>query len=160
MVLQGNLEEVALPDLLQVYCSGRQVARLTVNYSDAPDALFYVDSGDLVDAQFGQQSGVEAVWAALEKEAGSFRVEMGVKAPHRTINQHWSVVVMEGMKHADETRVKRQSSASMQVRPLRAVTAPRLPTVKARPAIPDGTRRSALIAGIAAAILAAGGGLR
>ena len=160
MVLQGNLEEVALPDLLQVYCSGRQVARLTVNYSDAPDALFYVDSGDLVDAQFGNRSGVEAVWAALEKEAGSFRVEMGVKAPHRTIDRHWSVVVMEGMKHADETRAKRQAPpAPAPVRPLRAVAAPRLPAVGARPAAPAGARRAALVGGVAAAVLVVGGGL-
>jgi branched-chain amino acid transport system substrate-binding protein len=160
MVLQGNLEEVALPDLLQVYCSGRQVARLTVNYSDAPDALFYVESGDLVDAQFGNRSGVEAVWAALEKEAGAFRVEMGVKAPHRTIDQHWSVVVMEGMKHADETRAKRRAPpAPAPVRPLRAVTAPRLPAVGARPAASVGARRAALIGGVAAAVLVAGGGL-
>ena len=160
MVLQGNLEEVALPDLLQVYCSGHQIARLTVNYSDAPDALFYVDSGDLVDAQFGNRSGVEAVWAALEKEAGAFRVEMGVKAPHRTINQHWSGVVMEGMKHADETRARRQAPpAPAPVRPLRAVTAPRLPAVGARPAAPNRAGRAALVAGVAAAVLVAGGGL-
>jgi branched-chain amino acid transport system substrate-binding protein len=160
MVLQGNLEEVALPDLLQVYCSGHQIARLTVNYSDAPDALFYVDSGDLVDAQFGNRSGVEAVWAALEKEAGAFRVEMGVKAPHRTINQHWSGVVMEGMKHADETRARRQAPpAPAPVRPLRAVTAPRLPAIGARPAAPNRAGRAALVAGVAAAVLVAGGGL-
>ena len=160
MVLQGNLEEIALPDLLQVYCSGRQVARLIVNYSDAPDALFYFDSGDLVDAQFGNRSGVEAVWTALEKEAGAFRVEMGVKAPHRTIDQHWSVIVMEGMKHADETRAKRQAPpAPAPVRPLRAVTVPRFPAVGARPPAPDGAGRAALVAGLAAAVLIAGGGL-
>ena len=160
MVLQGNLEEIALPDLLQVYCSGRQVARLIVNYSDAPDALFYFDSGDLVDAQFGNRSGVEAVWTALEKEAGAFRVEMGIKAPHRTIDQHWSVIVMEGMKHADETRAKRQAPpAPAPVRPLRAVTVPRFPAVGARPPAPDGAGRAALVAGLAAAVLIAGGGL-
>jgi ABC-type branched-subunit amino acid transport system substrate-binding protein len=160
MVLQGNLEEVALPDLLQVYCSDHQVARLTVKYSDAPDAVFYVDSGDLVDAQFGNRSGVEAVWAALEKEAGAFRVERGVKAPRRTINQHWSAVVMEGMRLADETRAKRQAPpAPVPTRPLRAVTAPRLPAIGAPPAAPGGAGRAALVAGVVAAVLIAGGGL-
>jgi branched-chain amino acid transport system substrate-binding protein len=159
MVLQGNLEEVGLPDLLQVYCSGRQVARLTVNYSDASDALFYVDSGDLVDAQFGNRSGVEAVWAALEKEAGAFRVDVGVKAPHRTIDQHWSAVVMDGMRHVDEARAKQQGQLAP-VRPLRAVTAPRLPAaVGARPVASGGARRVALVAGVAGAVLLAGGGL-
>ncbi|MGZ6988579.1 MAG: ABC transporter substrate-binding protein, partial [Thermoanaerobaculia bacterium] len=160
MVLQGNLEEVALPDLLQVYCSGRQVARLTVNYSDAPDALFYVDSGDLVDAQFGNRSGVEAVWAALEKGAGAFRVEMGIKAPHRTIDQPWSAVVMEGMRRANETRAKRQAPpAPAPVRPLRAVSAPRLPAIFTPPAAPNRAGRATLVAGVAAAVLVAGGGL-
>jgi branched-chain amino acid transport system substrate-binding protein len=160
MVLQGNLEEVALPDLLQLYCSGRQVALLTVNYSDAPDALFYVDSGELVDAQFGDLSGVEAVWAALKKEAGAFRVDMGVKAPHRTIDQHWNAVVMDGMRHVDETRANRPAPpAPAPVRPLRAVSVPRFTAVGARPAAPGGARRAALVAGVAGAVLLAGGGL-
>jgi branched-chain amino acid transport system substrate-binding protein len=160
MVLQGNLDEVALPDLLEVYCSGRQVARLTVSYSDAPDALFYVDSGDLVDAQFGDRSGVEAVWAAVDKGAGAFRVEMGVKAPHRTIDQHWSAVVMEGMRHADKPRAKPQAPPPPAAgRPLRAVSAPRLPGIFTPPAAPDHAGRGALIAGVAVAVLVAGGGL-
>jgi branched-chain amino acid transport system substrate-binding protein len=160
MVLQGNLEEVALPDLLQVYCSGRQVARLTVTYPDAGDALFYFDGGSLVDARFGRLSGVEAVFAALEKDAGAFRVEMGVRAPHRTIEQHWSVIVMEGMKRADETRARRSGplpSVPASVRPLRAVTGPRQPVVSATSS-GDASRR-ALVAGLLAAILIVGGGL-
>jgi branched-chain amino acid transport system substrate-binding protein len=160
MVLQGNLDEVALPDLLQVYCSGRQTARLTVHHATGPDAVFYFEAGDLVHAELGSLTGVDAVWEALEKGAGAFRVEMGVKAPHRTIDQPSSAVVMEGMKHADETRAKRQATfASAPVRPPRAVSAPRLPAFFSPPAAPDRAGRAALVVGVAAAILVVGGGL-
>lgn len=160
MVLQGNLDEVALSDLLQVYCSGRQIARLTVHHATGPDAVFYFEAGDLVHAEIGSLTGVDAVWAALEKGAGAFRVEMGVKAPHRTIDKPSSAVVMEGMGHADETRAKPQPPpAAAPVRPLRAVSAPRLPAIFTPPAAPERAGRAALVAGVAAAVLVAGGGL-
>src|SRR5450759_374291 len=145
MVFQGNLDEVALSDLLQVYCSGRQIARLTVHHATGPDAVFYFEAGDLVDAELGSVTGVDAVWAALEKGAGAFRVEMGVKAPHRTIDQPSSAVVMEGMRHANETRAKRQAPpAPAPVRSLRAVSAPRLPAIFTPPAAPNRVVRAAL----------------
>jgi ABC-type branched-subunit amino acid transport system substrate-binding protein len=126
MVLQGNLNEVALHDLLQVYCSGRQVARLTVRHPSGPDALFYFEGGELVHAEFGSLTGVDAVWAALENESGTFSAEIGVKAPRRTIEQHWSVVVMEGLKRADESRAHAQAPPQAAVSPprLRIVTGP------------------------------------
>lgn len=161
MVLQGNLEEVALPDLLQVYCSGGQAGRLTVGYPDAPDAVFYFDAGNLVDAQFGSRSGVNAVWAALERNAGIFRVDIGVEAPRRSIDQPWNLVVLEGMRRLDEQRAKPvapSGPAAAPVRPLRAVTAPRPREAGITPPSSAGPGRSVLAAS-AVAVLVAGGGL-
>ncbi|HVO52205.1 MAG TPA: ABC transporter substrate-binding protein [Thermoanaerobaculia bacterium] len=121
MVLQGNLDEVALPDLLQVYCSGRQLARLTVVHATGPDAVFYFEGGELVHAEMGALTGVDAVWAALEDDHGSFRADMGVSAPRKTITQHWSVVVMEGLKRVDESR----ATSREQPRPAVVAAGPR-----------------------------------
>ncbi len=171
MVLQGNLDEVALPDLLQVYCSGRQVARLTVHHATGPDAFFYFEGGDLVHAEFGTLAGVDAVWAALEDDHGSFRAEIGVQAPQRTIQQHWSVVVMEGLKRADESRERSREQPrpvifpTAGLRPFRVVTDPaRSPAAAPKAASapsrePGGfSPRSVLLAAGAALLVLAGGG--
>jgi ABC-type branched-subunit amino acid transport system substrate-binding protein len=165
MVLQGNLDEVALPDLLQVYCSGRQVARLTVRHATGPDAVFSFEGGELVHAEMGSLSGVDAVWTALEDDHGSFRADIGVHAPRKTIQQHWSVVVMEGLKRIDESREKSRA----QPRPLRVVSqrAPASRTVpvasaKPSPSRPNGgvsPRTMFLAAGAALLVLFGGGTL-
>jgi branched-chain amino acid transport system substrate-binding protein len=162
MVLQGNLDEVALSDLLQVYCSGGQAGRLTVRYPDAPDAIFYFDAGDLIDAQFGSRTGADAVWAALERNAGAFRVDIGIAAPRRSIDQPWSVVVMEGMRRLDEQRANPGAPPgpiAVPARPLRAVSGPRPPEAGVPPPASGGAGRAAAIAAVAAAVLVGAGGL-
>ncbi len=170
MVLQGNLDEVALPDLLQVYCSGRQVARLTVHHAAGPDAVFYFEGGELVHAEMGSLSGVDAVWAALGDDHGSFRAEIGVGAPRKTIQQHWSVVVMEGLKRVDESRERsREQPRPVAVpaagaRPFRVVSGrPPSPGPGRTPAAatrePGGVSpRVVLLAAGAALLVLAGGG--
>ena len=173
MVLQGNLDEVALSDLLQVYCSGRQVARLTVARAKGPDAVFYFEGGDLVHAEMGALSGVDAVWAALEDDTGTFRAEIGVHAPRRTVQQHWSVVVMEGMKRADESRERSREQPAPAAapaavpRPFRVVTplpasspVARVPSAPSTPSRGPGgpSPRAVLLAAAAALVVLAGGG--
>jgi branched-chain amino acid transport system substrate-binding protein len=173
MVLQGNLDEVALPDLLQVYCSGRQVARLTVRHATGPDAVFYFEGGELVHAEMGSLTGVDAVWAALEDDHGSFRADIGVSAPRKTIQQHWSVVVMEGLKRIDESRARSREQprpAAAPVagqRPFRVVSqrtpaSRTVPVASARPSPsrpPDGVSpRTVLLAAGAALLVLFGGG--
>ncbi|HKD12188.1 MAG TPA: ABC transporter substrate-binding protein [Thermoanaerobaculia bacterium] len=101
----GSLDEIGLSHLIQVYCTSRQTAKLTVSYPDAEGSFFF-DRGELVDAQLGSQSGIDAVHAALGKKGGVFRVEPGVQPPRRSINQHWSTVVIDGMRVADASAVR------------------------------------------------------
>ncbi len=93
----GTLDEIGLSHLIQVYCTSRQTAKLTVAFPDA-EGSFYFDRGDLVDAQLGPLAGIEAVHAALGKKGGRFHVDLGVQPPRRTIHQHWSTVIIDGMR--------------------------------------------------------------
>ncbi len=97
----GSLDEIGLSHLIQVYCTSRQTSKLTVTFPDAEGAFFF-DRGDLVDAQLGAVSGIDAVHAALARKGGAFRVEPGVQPPRRTIHQHWSTIVIDGMRVSDE----------------------------------------------------------
>src|SRR5205823_686288 len=59
-------------------------------------------SGDVVDARFGELTGVEAVRRALRLKEGEFRVELNVKAGERTVFEPWGKLVLEEMVSDDE----------------------------------------------------------
>lgn len=103
MGLVGDLQYLSLADIIQINCIGRNTARLTVHYPIG-DGVFYFADGDVVDAKLGKLTGVEAVYKALEYDQGSFRVDSGIRAPTRTINDNWSNILMEGLRLLDEAR--------------------------------------------------------
>ena len=105
-VLTGNLSETSFADLIQLYTLSRQTAALTIVSPAGPehDGVVYVENGDLVDAQFGDASGADAVRRALRLTEGEFRVELNVRARHRTIFEPWSKLVLDEMVAGDEAR--------------------------------------------------------
>ena len=103
MALVGDLKDLALVDIIQINCVGRNTARLTVNYPTGEGVFFFQD-GEVVDARLGNLIGIEAVYKALEMEEGSFRIDAGVTSPTRTIFEQWASILMEGMRLIDEAR--------------------------------------------------------
>jgi len=103
MALVGDLKDLALVDIIQINCIGRNTARLTVHYPTG-DGVFYFQDGDVVDARFGELSGIDAVYQALRYSEGSFRIDTGIAAPMRTIYDPWPNILMEGMRIIDEER--------------------------------------------------------
>lgn len=103
MALVGDLKDLALVDIIQINCVGRNTARLTVNYPTG-EGVFYFQDGEVVDARLGNMVGVDAVYRALSMEEGSFRIDAGVTSPTRTIFEQWASILMEGMRLLDEAR--------------------------------------------------------
>ena len=103
MALVGDLKDLALVDIIQINCIGRNTARLTVHYPIG-DGVFYFQDGEVVDARFGELIGTDAVYQALRYNEGSFRIDTGIVAPARTINDQWANILMEGMRIIDEER--------------------------------------------------------
>ncbi|MBK6428081.1 MAG: DUF4388 domain-containing protein [Blastocatellia bacterium] len=103
MALVGDLKDLALVDIIQINCVGRNTARLTVNYPTGEGVFFFQD-GEVVDARLGNLVGIDAVHRALGMEEGSFRIDAGVTSPTRTIFEPWASILMEGMRLIDEAR--------------------------------------------------------
>ncbi|MCC6742298.1 MAG: DUF4388 domain-containing protein [Acidobacteria bacterium] len=103
MALVGDLKDLALVDIIQINCVGRNLARLTVNYPTGEGVFFFQD-GEVVDARLGNLVGIDAVHRALGMEEGSFRIDAGVTSPTRTIFEPWAGILMEGMRLIDEAR--------------------------------------------------------
>ena len=104
MALSGNLSETSFTDLIQFYSISRQTAAVTIVSPAGPDhdGILYIEGGDVVDARFGELTGVEAVRRALRLKDGQFRVELNQRCTERTIFEPWSKLVLEEMCAADE----------------------------------------------------------
>lgn len=85
VVLTGHLDDQPLPELMRRLRAQRKSGRLQVEYKDGP-ASFFFDDGLIVDAQMGNLRGVEALYAAMEVEGGSFNFNPLVRPPERNID--------------------------------------------------------------------------
>ena len=94
MALLNEHNETALPGIFEMYCAGRQTARLTVNYPDG-EGVFFFEKGELIEAQLGELNGMEAVDQALRLQEEGFRVDLDVAVPPRTIFGEWGSLLPE-----------------------------------------------------------------
>ena len=104
MALSGNLSETSFTDLIQFYSISRQTAAVTIVSPAGPehDGILFIEGGDVVDARFGELTGVEAVRRALRLKDGAFHVELNQRCTERTIFVPWSRLVLEEMVAEDE----------------------------------------------------------
>src|SRR3954471_14865337 len=104
VALSGNLSETSFTDLIQFYSISRQTAAVTIVSPAGPehDGVLYIEGGDVVDAQFGELNGIDAVRRALRLKDGEFHVELNKRCAERTIFEPWSKLVLEEMCAEDE----------------------------------------------------------
>lgn len=109
MAIQGHLDEIALPALVQWVCQQGSQARLDIEQGDER-ALLYFTGGNLVHADFRSNDGAEdlsgedVVYRILGWEDGSFILETEVVPPPQTIHTPWSSLLIEGLQRRDEER--------------------------------------------------------
>ncbi len=108
MALVGNLKDLKLTNIIQINCIERNIARVTVKNGDQ-QGYIYFSGGEIVHAEFGAFVGEQAVHEMLALMEGEFKVESGVTAPTRTINQPWNSIVLEGLRLIDERKIKTPS---------------------------------------------------
>ena len=111
MALTGELSDLSLAELIEFFCNQRKTGRLKVTYS-VGEGYFYLKSGAVIHARFGDLCGVDAVYFALTQSTASFTFSSGSDAPEHSINQPWTSVVLEGLRRMDEGIVPPQPGAA------------------------------------------------
>jgi len=101
MPLKGELSDLSLPELIEFFCNKRRSGRLTLVYPEGESHL-YIKAGAVVHANFGKLRGIEAVHYALTLPNASFSFSPACEAPEQSIDQHWTSVVLEGLRQFDE----------------------------------------------------------
>ncbi|NOY90624.1 MAG: response regulator [Deltaproteobacteria bacterium] len=99
--LRGDLDQVALFDLLQVFAANARTGRLVLAQGDT-DASIWVERGDVVDATAGGVSGEKALYRALAVTEGQFVFTPTEHVGKRRIQSSVSGLLMEAARRADE----------------------------------------------------------
>ncbi len=111
MALTGELNDLSLAELIEFFCNQRKTGRLQVIYPVGA-GYFYLKSGAVIHARFGDLRGIDAVYYALTQPNASFTFSSAFEAPEHSINQPWTSVVLEGLRRLDEGVVPRKPSVN------------------------------------------------
>lgn len=103
MALVGNLKDLKLPNLVQLNCMEKNVAKLMIEAREGKGVLYF-EGGNIVHAVYRDKQGDEAVYSMLAVKEGLFRIENGVRTKSSTVKTPWSNLLMEGLRVLDEEK--------------------------------------------------------
>jgi DNA-binding response OmpR family regulator len=99
--LRGDLEQVTIADLLQVFAANRRTGTLRIEAGESVAELA-VHDGRIVDAQMGRVTGDKALYRALGLREGRFSFLPGLRATRARIDASTDALLLEGARVADE----------------------------------------------------------
>ena len=99
--VEGNLQEVSLVDLLQIFSLNRRTGILTLTHSDQ-ESTVYLNNGEVVSTVHGEISGEKALYRILRWKDGTFHYRPEQFTVSRNISRPIDALLMEGMRQLDE----------------------------------------------------------
>ncbi len=109
---RGSVEGITLSSFLQLLQLERKTSLVRVTSNGRNGSLMIV-SGELVDAQYGDQRGKNAAFEILGWEGVEIRMDPNVRASERTIDHSLEYVLLEAAAHRDEVcREEERAGAS------------------------------------------------
>jgi DNA-binding response OmpR family regulator len=97
----GSIQDMTVIDLLQTFEISRKSGTITFKSGTRLGYVWFKD-GRMVDAEVGTLRGEEAVYRMLVWSEADFEVDFGAVDREEVVEQATSVLVMEGMRRADE----------------------------------------------------------
>jgi response regulator RpfG family c-di-GMP phosphodiesterase len=99
--VSGSLQEMALPDLIQILANGRKSGRLKVRSGGLQGEMMFQD-GSIHDAVFGDLNGAEAVYGILRLTEGDFALDSNLDQIEDRIGIPAQHLLLEAMRRIDE----------------------------------------------------------
>lgn len=97
----GSLQEMALPDVIQILANGRKSGRLEVRSGRLHGEMRF-QQGSIHDARFGDLGGAEAVYGILRLTDGEFVLEPDSSPVEDVIGIPTHHLLLEAMRRLDE----------------------------------------------------------
>ncbi len=98
---QGKVFGLQLTDIIQMNCLSRVTAALTIT-KDSEKGVIYLNEGEIVHAECGDEKGTDAFYSILSWQEGEFVSNIGILSPVTTIHQSWEHLLVEAMRRNDE----------------------------------------------------------
>jgi CheY-like chemotaxis protein len=103
--VEGDLQQISLSDLLQVFAMNRKDGVLAVT-SDRTNGYIFVSAGHVINSRIGQIEGAKAFYRLLMWDQGKFRFTPGQPQTEVKIQMTTDQLLMEGMRQNDEMRAQ------------------------------------------------------
>jgi len=107
----GNIAEIPLPDLIQLFSTGRKSGVLQLNKSEEEGSIFF-ENGDVINAFYNDMTGDKAFYQLMRWDEGDFYLNSEVTLPEREIQAPTPHLIMESMRLWDEEKAGKSPRAS------------------------------------------------
>jgi CheY-like chemotaxis protein len=105
--VRGNLQQIGILDLLQLLSMNRRSGSLSITTQAGAGEVRLAD-GEIVDAVYRRLEGEKALYRLLGESEGVFSFASGAGHSLRRIVLPTRSLLLEGMRHIDETRRRRE----------------------------------------------------
>lgn len=99
--VSGSLQEMGLPEIVQVLWHGRKSGSLKIRAAEGAGEIHFVE-GHVYNALFGTKRGADAFYAMVALKAGEFAVDPSFVATQRVIEDSPEGLLLEGLRRLDE----------------------------------------------------------
>jgi len=99
--VEGNLQEVSLVDLLQIFSLNRRTGILTLVHDDEKGTV-YLNNGEVISTVHGEINGEKALYRILRWNDGTFHYTPDQFTVSRNIARPIDALLMEGKRQLDE----------------------------------------------------------
>ena len=100
-VIQGRIEEMSVPELMQSLEMGQKSCRLTLRHN-GDSAELYFTAGQCKHARMGAAEGDGVVYQTVNWADGEFEIEFSVNSDRETTTHSTTGLLMEAMRLMDE----------------------------------------------------------
>ncbi len=106
MPLNGTLQDLSLPSLIQLQCGEQRPAEVRL-IRRGREAILGFANGELVHARVGSRTGDDAIYELVGWEDAEFQVTYSISPLEQNVSTPWTALLLEGMRRLDETRAQR-----------------------------------------------------
>ncbi len=110
--IQGDLEDLGLPDLVQTLVIGMKTACISLDSRGREGHIWFENGAPRHAAAPGGLNGEDAFFEMLAWPDGEFNIEHGVKAKFISIEQDATFLLMEGLRRLDESGEQQRAPAA------------------------------------------------
>jgi hypothetical protein len=115
-MFQGSLEDVKLPDIIQMMSVSAKTGCFILSRDDE-EGRIYLRRGDVVHAHLGNSVGESAIYAMSIWESGGFLFQQDIEPPDQTISARTTNILMEVARKLEEWRVLKKKIPSLDLIP-------------------------------------------